>query len=51
MIIFSLVSAGNLLVNGWLSYMMLAPTESSAAAASLDEFSNAFSSMSNLVGT
>jgi hypothetical protein len=25
MIIFSIVTAGNLLVNGWLSYMLLAP--------------------------
>ena len=53
MILFSLVTAGNLLVNGWLSYMMLAPTSSydSSFAGGLDTIGNALSGLSDLVGT
>ena len=53
MILFSIVTAGNLLVNGWLSYMMLAPTYSSDSfgGVGLSSLSNALSSLSNLAGT
>jgi hypothetical protein len=52
MILFSLVTAGNLLVNGWLSYMMLAPisTYDSAISGGLDMFNSAVSGLSNLAG-
>lgn len=53
MIIFSLVTAGNLLVNGWLSYMMLAPITTSGAslAGSLDGLGSAFGSLANSLGS
>lgn len=53
MILFSLVTAGNLLVNGWLSYMMLAPisTYDSSLSGASDFLGSSLNSLSNLAGT
>jgi hypothetical protein len=53
MILFSLVTAGNLLVNGWLSYMMLAPIYSydSALSGGLGALGSALGGLADLAGT
>jgi hypothetical protein len=53
MILFSLVTAGNLLVNGWLSYMMLAPIYSydSALSEGLGALGSALGGLADLAGT
>ena len=53
MILFSLVTAGNLLVNGWLSYMILAPIYSydSALSGGLGALGSALGGLADLAGT